>query len=80
MEGFISGAWNILLQYFRTYKHAKATVLKHITPYTDKFDLVDILLIWSVIVVILTILYRNFSHARKYGTNSYVKSISLIKI
>jgi len=67
MEGFISGAWNILLQYFRTYKHAKATILKHITPYTDKFDLVDILLIWSVIIVILTIIYRNFSYARKFG-------------
>lgn len=55
------------MQYFRTYKHAKATILKHITPYTDKFDLVDILLIWSVIIVILTIIYRNFSYARKFG-------------
>ena len=80
MEGFISGAWNILLQYFRTYKHAKATILKHITPYTDKFDLVDILLIWSVIIVILTIIYRNFSYARKFGTSSPVKSISLTKL
>jgi len=67
MEGFISGAWNILLQYFRSYKVAKTAILNYITPFTDKFDLVDILLVWSVIVVILTVIYRNINYARKYG-------------
>jgi len=67
MEGIIAGAFNILMHYFRGYTLVKSTILEYITPITNRFDLVDILIIWTIIFVILSRFYSKFIYAKKHG-------------
>ena len=74
MEHITGAALSIFLYYMKTYNFIKAEVLNLLIPITDRYDLFDILLIWSVVVVILTTFYTRFQRARKFGKHFVVSS------
>lgn len=67
MEQITGAALSIFLYYMKTYNFIKGEVLNLLVPLTDRYDLFDILLIWSVIVIIFTTLYTRLQRARKFG-------------
>lgn len=69
VDNIIAAGFDVFRAYIQTYSVVKRAILDRLTPLTNKFDLVDIIIIWTIIFIILSTLYSNYVYAKKRGKN-----------
>jgi len=67
MQGIVSSIFSIILYYFRLYNIIKSAVLEYLEPITNRFDLVDILIVWTIIIIVFSKVYKRYIYAKKHG-------------
>ena len=64
----IAALYDVVKAYLHTYSVIKDAVNAYLDPLTKKFDLVDIILVWTVLFIIASSIYSRFRYAQKRGT------------
>ncbi len=67
MEDIIHHVFSVLKTAVLYYENFKRTALKYLNPFTAQFDLVDILLIWTIIVYVAIRFYQAIHFMSKNG-------------